>query len=295
MSAPAPAARKILGGPVGVAVGLLLAIAAWLMPVNLRSVSPALLQGAGEGTPSVSAFGRQLVDAEKIGPAGLVAAAARTVGDPGSRGLAAALRALISRQPTFAAWGGWDPFLDPLFSLRKPTGYGNSTPILFFFISEKGRATLRSYLTDSGSLGVQSLLRLREVPVTGRFVPANRAGGQPLDALILLTALLYQGEHLSPPLQRELRVLAEAAWRQKSLGLARSCSSRPARARPPPRLGPAQRFAAANRGDKDRGRVRPAGPGRPRPVSPHLHCGALHRLGRLGLLLPSAIRQVRGG
>jgi len=218
MSAPEPVAQKYLSGPVGVLVGLLLAVAAWLLPVNLKSVSPALLRGAGEGTPSVASFGRQLVESEKIGPAGLVAAAARAVGDPGAPALAQAERGLIDRQPTFAAWGGWDPFLDPLFNLRNPTGYANSTPVLTFFIGEKARSTLRSYLEESGSIGVQSLLRLRDLAVTGRFTPASRPGGQPLDALILLTGLLYQGEHLSPPLQRELRGLAEASWAQKSLG-----------------------------------------------------------------------------
>jgi hypothetical protein len=53
---------------------------------------------------------------------------------------------------------------------------------------------------------------------TGRFLPATHPGGQPLDAVILLTALLYQGEHLSPSLQREVRTLAETAAQQKALG-----------------------------------------------------------------------------
>jgi hypothetical protein len=90
--------------------------------------------------------------------------------------------------------------------------------VLTFFIPEKSRETLRTYLANSGSQGVQSLLKLRSVNGTGRFVPAGRAGGQPLDALILLTALLYQGEHLSPSLQRELRSLADAAIERKELG-----------------------------------------------------------------------------
>ena len=51
---------------------------------------------------------------------------------------------------------------------------------------------------------MQSFLRTRELTATGRFVPAAQPGGQPLDAVILLAALLYQGEHFSPPLQREL-------------------------------------------------------------------------------------------
>jgi hypothetical protein len=45
-----------------------------------------------------------------------------------------------------------------------------------------------------------------------------RPGGQPLDALILLTGLLYQGGHLSPALQRELRGLTETALQRKEFG-----------------------------------------------------------------------------
>src|SRR6185436_9842623 len=66
--------------------------------------------------------------------------------------------------------------------------------------------------------GVQSLLKLRELTATGRFVPAMRPGGQPLDALILLTGLLYQGGNLSTSLQRELRTLSTQSLQKKELG-----------------------------------------------------------------------------
>jgi len=186
--------------------------------VNLKSLSPALLREAGAGTPSLAVFGRQLVDSEKIGPAALVLDAARAVHDDGAGALEAALKDLSAHQPEMVAWGGWDPFLDPLFKLRENKGRVGSTPVLTFFIAEKARNSLRDYLANSRSLGVQAILRTREITETGRFVPALQPGGQPLDAVILLTALLYQGEHLSPALQREVRGLAEAAVARKSLG-----------------------------------------------------------------------------
>ncbi len=200
------------------AAGVAFVAAAWSLPVNLKSVSPALLRAAGEGTSSVAAFGRDLVDFEKLGPAALVLATARVVGDPRAPALAESIDKFAAHQPELVAWGGWDPFLDPLFNLRESKGHAASTPVLTFFIPEKARGTLRAYLANSRSLGVQALLKTRDLTVTGRFVPATRAGGQPLDAVILLSALLYQGEHLSPSLQRELRNLAEAAESQKALG-----------------------------------------------------------------------------
>lgn len=116
------------------------------------------------------------------------------------------------------AWGGWDASLDPLLNLRAGAARGASTPVLTGFIPAAAREKLRGYLVNSGSLGVRTIMGLRELTATGRFVPATQAGGQPLDALVLLTALLYQGEHLAPSLQREVRALAELALLNKDLG-----------------------------------------------------------------------------
>src|SRR5688572_2403208 len=218
VSSPNRRSLTAFSAPVLVVLGLVIAVAAWLLPVNLKSMSPALLEAAGSGTPTLGAYGRDLVDVEKIGPAALVLAAAKATKDPRAPDLQTALDQFATRQPGLMAWGGWDPFLDPLFNLRADSGRRGSTPVLTFFNTARGRSTLRTYLEKSGSEGVQSLLKLRELTGTGRFVPAMRPGGQPLDALILLTGLLYQGGHLSPSLQRELRGLAETALQKKELG-----------------------------------------------------------------------------
>ncbi len=210
--------RKRKLAPLVVGLGLVVALGAWMLPVHVRSVSPGLLRAAGRGTPTLAAFGQQLVESEKIGPAALVLSAARTVGDPGAGALAVSLDSLSARQPALTTWGGWDPYLDPIFNLRSTQGAAQSRPVVTFFLPEKARAALHGALDRSGSLGVQDILRLHDVPATGRFVPAARPGGQPLDALILLTAALYQSEHLSPSLQRELRGLAEDSAVKKQLG-----------------------------------------------------------------------------
>jgi hypothetical protein len=217
-SAPQRSSVIVFTAPITVIFGVAIAIAAWMLPVNLTSVSPALLRAAGAGTPTLGGYGRDLVDLEKIGPAALVYTAARETGDPRAPRLADALDQFSREHPTLVPWGGWDPFLDPLFDLRADTGRHASTPVITFFVPERARAKLRSYLANSGSQGVQSLLKLHDLTATGRFVPAARPGGQPLDALILLAGLLYQGEHLSPSLQRELRGAAEAALAKKALG-----------------------------------------------------------------------------
>jgi hypothetical protein len=198
--------------------GLVLLLGAWALPVNLKSISPALLREAGLDTPSLGDYGRQLVEAEKPGPAALVLAAAQAVGDPRTPALDTALAAFSARQPEFVAWGGWDPFLDPLFNLKENTGRTESTPVLTFFITEHARESLRRYLSNTRSLGVQAVMQTHQVTGMMHFIPAGQPGGQPLDAVILLTALLYQGEHLSPPLQREVKRLADEAVQTHRLG-----------------------------------------------------------------------------
>jgi hypothetical protein len=218
MTEPANDRKNPQLAPLLVAAGVIVALAASLLPVNVRSLSPVLLAAAGAGTPSLAGFGQQLVDVEKIGPASLVLTAARTVGDRRAPALATALDQLTARQPALAAWGGWDPFLDPIFHLREATGAPASTPVETFFLPEKARTALHATLDQSGSQGVQDLLRLHELTATGRFVPATRPGGQPLDSLILLAAALYQGEDMSRSLQVQLRELAEGAAAKKELG-----------------------------------------------------------------------------
>jgi hypothetical protein len=60
---------------------------------------------------------------------------------------------------------------------------GAGTPVLTFLIYSAAREKLRVYLGNSGSLGVQTIMGLREVSVTGRFVPATRPGGQGRDGI----------------------------------------------------------------------------------------------------------------
>lgn len=199
--------------------GIVLGIVAWLIPAHFRSVSPALVHAAGEGTSTVAQFGEQLVDGEKIGPAALVRDTAREIGDPGEAELTHRLQDLEKRQPEFAVWGGWDRFLDPLFNLRAPSGHSGSTPVMTLFITTQARTALLHNLQGSGSIGVQAILRTRELSGRAARLPAATGpGGQPTDALVLLTALLYEGGHLAPPLQRQLHALADTALAQRDLG-----------------------------------------------------------------------------
>ena len=217
MSAPTPS-RNLPKATVWLTLGMILLAGAWLIPVNLKSLTPTLLREAGRSSPSVAEFGLQVLESEKLGSAQLVLSAARLVDDKTAPALDRNIRELSTRRPEWVVWGGWDPFLDPLINMKENAGRQESTPVLTFFVREQARRSLQTFLGNSRSLGVQTMLRVREVEGTERFVPATKPGGQTLDAMILLTALLYQSENLSGPLQRELRGLAESAEREKKLG-----------------------------------------------------------------------------
>lgn len=194
--------------------GIGLALSAWMLPINALSLPPSLVRAAGAGTTSTEEIGLTLLDSEKLGPAALVLHALETIHPqptPAQTELATRLARAGELQPELVPWGGWDPFLDPLFKRSENRGRTESTPVLRFFVTGEARRALAGFLEGTRSAGVRSVLDLRKVDRTTQFVPAARPGGQALDAVVLLAALLYQGEHFSGPLQRDLRRMAEAA------------------------------------------------------------------------------------
>ncbi len=218
MSSPvsAPAPRSVLW-QLWLALGLGLLALAWLLPVNVKSLNPALLREAGRDTPTVARFGRELLQLDKPGPAALVFEAATKVGDPAAAELGSALEAYAAVHRDMMPWGGWDVALEPLLAARTDSS-GESQAVLTFMVTQQARDNLRRYLSVSRLPGVQTLLKTAELTSTQRFVPARRPGGQPLDAVILLSAYLWQTEHLSAGLQREVRGLAEMAVTTGTMG-----------------------------------------------------------------------------
>ncbi|MDB6114252.1 MAG: hypothetical protein JWQ62_1197 [Lacunisphaera sp.] len=219
MSAPTshPGARSALW-QLWLVLGLGLLLLAWLLPVNVKSLNSALLREAGRDTPTISGFGRDLLELDKPGPAALALDAARKAGDPGAGALGVIFDSFAQKHRDMMPWGGWDVALEPLLIDRNAASSAESTPVLRFMVTQQARDNLRRYLAVSRLPAVQTVLKTGELTTTQRFVPATRPGGQPLDAVILLTAYLWQTEHLSPSLQREVRALAETAVASGQMG-----------------------------------------------------------------------------
>ncbi len=220
-----PSARRWLWPAL--ACGLVLMVLAWAVPGHLASVAPALLERAGQGTPTLVELGQAQLERGLPGPAALLLGGARitTLGAAKARQsetatFAKELAEFAAREPELAIWGGAEPFLEPL--RRTAAGEGNgataSRPVVDFLVTARAREALRGFLANSRLAAVREMLALREVPRTGLFVPANRPGGQTLEALLLLAALLQQGEHLNPVFAREWREAACVAALRGELG-----------------------------------------------------------------------------
>ena len=209
------------GEPIWLIVaGAALVAAGWLLPVQVKSVSPLLLREAGSGSPTLVEYGRTLREADKVGPAGLVRDAAKKLALPGVEKLTTELAADAKRQPELVPWGGSDSYVEQILAAKAgevPAGGAVSLPAIQSFLPARTRETVRAYLANTRSGAVKSLLATAEIDRARRFIPARRAGGQPLDATILMTALLYQGNWLSEPLAREVRTQVDAAVAGKDL------------------------------------------------------------------------------
>lgn len=219
MSHPAtPATVRSPAWLAGLILGVAALLLAWLLPVNVKSLNPALLREAGRDTPGAASFSRDLLELDRPGPAALALDAARACGDTAAGPLSVVFDNYAQRHRDLMPWGGWDAALEPLLANRNAASPAESVPVLRFLALEQSRENLRRYLGVSRLPGVQTLLKTGTLTTTKRFVPASRPGGQPLDAVILLSGYLWQTEHLAPSLQREVRELAEVAVTTGQMG-----------------------------------------------------------------------------
>ena len=122
-----------------------------LVPANWKSLHPALLERAGQGSSTAASLGLAAVKAERPGVANLALSAAMAVRDEQAPKLTAELATIEARRGG-NVWGGSDPFIEAVFkdaSAPRPA----SEPILPFLLSEANRAVLRERLLTARSPG----------------------------------------------------------------------------------------------------------------------------------------------
>lgn len=204
------------GGFVAVAAmllaGVFLFAVALSLPFLSQAIEPSQIEAAGKGSPALSDAHLEWETSGKPGTAAVFRDAA------GQLGLEPGPASGDTADPSLNLWGGPDPFLEQIFADWQPAIDHPRPPVVAALVSRRARAELNGFLGNSRNPGVRAVLATLDVEHAERFMPARATAGQPLEATIYLTALLFQGNHFSPALGSRIRQLAENAARENKLG-----------------------------------------------------------------------------
>jgi len=193
------------------ALSLLAAAAAFLVPAHLRSVDPVVLAQAGDQGRSPAERLRSELDAAHLGPARLMADA--VAADAGLRETLRVREAeLTALNPVYRASGGPAPYFETFLTLvQRNLDSESNNGVISLLLSRDARQVLAGLLADSGNRNVRRLVGARDVAGLIQLHPASHAAGAPYDAGILLLASLVNGGHLVPSFADRLGGLAEQA------------------------------------------------------------------------------------
>ncbi len=192
-------------------LGLVLLVFGFLVPAHIRAVDASVLESAGHRTPGPVQSGLNLVDQNKLGPAQMLAAAARDQHLPGRERLDAAIANLAALHPKWQTWGGPEPRFERLFELDTAAPKTVLEPATEFVIRLENRERVLDFLGASQHRLVKELLEFRAVTNTAMFPPSNSSSGQALDAALSICGLLDEADRLSSALSNSIYMLASSA------------------------------------------------------------------------------------
>ncbi|MFO1501472.1 MAG: hypothetical protein U1G07_24300 [Verrucomicrobiota bacterium] len=198
-------------------VGLELVGLGLLVPVHLQAIDATWLRLAGANGPSLVAEGTTLAAQDKTGPARLLLLAADQKSLPGREKLAATLAAAEKAHPTWKLWGGQALYLDTVLDRAMSATNLQSTPVVDVLVPEATRRELMEAMDRSQRPGVVEILKTRDLTNSVVFPPVRSPSGQPLDATIAMTALLFQQDHFPSGLRNSIQMLVAAANRGTNL------------------------------------------------------------------------------
>ncbi|MGZ0657644.1 hypothetical protein ACWPKO_01605 [Coraliomargarita sp. W4R53] len=194
------------------AVALLFAAAAMLIPAHLRSIDLAVIQANGENGDAVDAVLSETIRSAHIGST-LRILKATQVAPATAQAYEAKVQALINERPSLRASGGSDRILEDYLELVqfKPREGIEPRALLPQLLPRSERASLSHMLAESNNANVAALLAARDLPGLIRLHPASHAAGAPYDAGILTLALLIEGGHFNPALAQQIGQTAAQA------------------------------------------------------------------------------------
>jgi len=202
-----------IAGTVSLATGLLL-------PVRFHALEEKVLLTAGKGTPSLSELAASLLNSEHLGAGLRLALLAQSMDLPGGSETVASAQTILSSRRDLAWLGTRDSRLEQVLATSGLAFEKNVTAppaILTLLLREPVRLRLRQTLKSNPSPGVQSILGSLDLKPLPPLLPAHQPGGQPLEAVTLLTAHLLDTAAFAPALASELKTVAYAANEERSL------------------------------------------------------------------------------
>lgn len=193
--------------------GIALLIAALLVPAHSRAIDAKAIEKAGAKTPGLIEEGLTLVQMEKVGPAQMLLKAARVENLRDADRLAKAASDFNRAHPELAPWGGADPSIE---NVGINTSATEPVPVMDLLMQRAVRERMLEFLRTRASRrpGLNHFLANRSLTNFVNFPAANTASGQALDGAVIVTGLLYQGDHLMPGLRDVVEFLAMKANRE---------------------------------------------------------------------------------
>ncbi|MCB1122321.1 MAG: hypothetical protein KJT03_12285, partial [Verrucomicrobiae bacterium] len=188
---------------------LCLGFLAWTVPVYWQLVNSQLLEAKGKGTPGLIEEAANQVQLDHLGVAEVFLDAAESLetGDTGP--VRQSIEKAVSLFPEYAISGGPDVYFDQILRIDPQLRAAKREELIPNLIPSQTRSTLTSFLENSRSTSVLAVMGTRKMAGTRQFMPVYSAAGQPLEATILLTALLMQGNHFSQEVASSIRTLSD--------------------------------------------------------------------------------------
>jgi hypothetical protein len=194
--------------------------AALLLPVRFHALEERVLLAAGQATPSLPELAASLLNSEHLGAGLRLALLSQSMDLPAATETVATARTILSSRRDLAWLGTRDPRLEQVLATSGLAFEKNVTAppeILTLLLREPVRLRLRQILKANPSPGAQSILQSLDLKPRPPLLPAHQPGGQPLEAVTLLTAHLLDSAALSPALASELKTAAYSAHQERSL------------------------------------------------------------------------------
>ena len=151
-----------------------LALTALLVPAQIRSVDPTVVELAGANSSSVEDKIWEEINAAYVGPAQRFAAATGSQ-DPAQQ---AQIQQLLDKNPNFASSGGPDRDFEDL--LKRSVTQRKSRAVIPQLLARSERASLTESLSTSRNRNVTALLSIRDIAGLSRLhshIPEAKSTG----------------------------------------------------------------------------------------------------------------------